>query len=208
MDALEVFYPDRMASRILGMGDVLTLIEKAEAAIDEKKALEFEKKLRANKFDFEDYLDQMRQMRKLGPLDQILGMIPGLGSQIGKMPDGAMEQGEKQLRQVEAMICSMTVAGAARADADQRQPPPPDRRRQRHDHPGREPAADPVRADEKDDARTDAGRPGRAGRGPAGDGRRGPGRQARRVQQEEQAQAAARVQISVRAAVTFSIISQ
>ena len=108
MDALEVFYPDRMASRILGMGDVLTLIEKAEAAIDEKKAAEFEKKLRANKFDFEDYLEQMRQMRKLGPLDQLLGMIPGLGSQLGKMPDGAMEQGEKQLRQVEAMICSMT----------------------------------------------------------------------------------------------------
>ena len=68
MDALEVFYPDRMASRILGMGDVLTLIERAEAAIDQKKAQELEKKLRANKFDFEDYLDQMRQMRKMGPL--------------------------------------------------------------------------------------------------------------------------------------------
>lgn len=107
MEALEVFHPDRMASRILGMGDVLTLIEKAEAALDEKKALEFEKKLRQNKFDFDDYLDQMRQMRKMGPLDQILGMIPGLGGNLGKMP--GLEINEKQLAHVEAIICSMTA---------------------------------------------------------------------------------------------------
>ena len=109
MDALEVFHPDRMASRILGMGDVLSLIEKAEATLDEKKALEFEKRLRANKFDFEDYLEQMRQVRKLGPLDQILGLIPGLGSAMGKIQPAEMELGEKQLRRVEAMICSMTT---------------------------------------------------------------------------------------------------
>jgi signal recognition particle subunit SRP54 len=107
MEALEVFHPDRMASRILGMGDVLTLIEKAEAALDEKKALEFEKKLRQNKFDFDDYLDQMRQMRKMGPLDQILGMIPGLGGNVGKMP--GLQIDEKQLAHVEAIICSMTA---------------------------------------------------------------------------------------------------
>jgi signal recognition particle subunit SRP54 len=108
MDALEIFYPDRMASRILGMGDVLTLIEKAEAALDQKKAMELEKKLRQNKFDFEDYLDQMRQMRKLGPLDQILGMIPGLGGNAAKLQ--GLDINEKQLAHVEAIICSMTLA--------------------------------------------------------------------------------------------------
>ncbi len=102
MDALEVFYPDRMAGRILGMGDVLSLIERAEAAVDQKKAAEFEKKLRANKFDFEDYLEQMRQMRKMGPLEQILGMIPGMS----QLKDVQID--EKHLAHIEAMICSMT----------------------------------------------------------------------------------------------------
>ncbi len=106
LDALEVFHPDRMASRILGMGDVLTLIEKAEAALDEKKALEMEKKLRAGKFDFEDYLEQIQQMRRLGPLDQILGMIPGLGG--GKALKN-LEVDEKQIAHVEAIIRSMTA---------------------------------------------------------------------------------------------------
>jgi signal recognition particle subunit SRP54 len=102
MDALEVYYPDRMASRILGMGDVLTLIERAEAAMDQKQAAELEKKLKANKFDFEDYLSQMRQMRKMGPLEQILGMLPGMGA----LKDIKID--EKQLGHIEAMICSMT----------------------------------------------------------------------------------------------------
>ncbi len=106
MDALEVFHPDRMASRILGMGDVLTLIERAEGALDQKKAVEFEKKLRANKFDFEDYLEQMRQMRKMGPLDQILKMIPGLGG-AGALKDVAID--ESHLAHIEAMILSMTA---------------------------------------------------------------------------------------------------
>jgi len=103
MDALEVFHPDRMASRILGMGDVLTLIERAEAAVDEKKALEFEKKLRQNKFGFDDYLDQMRQMRSMGPLDQILGMLPGFGGAAGKI-----QVDDKQMGRSEAIILSMT----------------------------------------------------------------------------------------------------
>ena len=146
MDALEVYYPDRMASRILGMGDVLTLIERAEAALDQKKAAELEKKLRANKFDFEDYLNQMRQMRKMGPLEQILGMIPGMGA----LKDLKID--EKQLAHIEAMICSMTVQ-------ERREPGliNGSRRRriaagQRRDDPGCQPPADTVRADEKDDA--------------------------------------------------------
>ncbi|MDO8589324.1 MAG: signal recognition particle protein [Armatimonadota bacterium] len=104
MDGLEPFHPDRMASRILGMGDVLSFIEKAEEAIDEEKAKELERKLRQNEFDFEDYLDQLQQMKKMGPLDQLLGMIPGLG---GKLKDVQIDEGE--LRKVEAIIRSMTI---------------------------------------------------------------------------------------------------
>ena len=107
MDALEIFHPDRMTSRILGMGDVLSLIEKAEAAMDEKTAAELEKKLRAGKFDFEDYLDQIQQMRRLGPLDQIMKMIPGMGG--NKALQGVdLDEGEKQIRRTEAIIRSMT----------------------------------------------------------------------------------------------------
>lgn len=105
MDGLEPFHPERMASRILGMGDVLSLIEKAEAALDQKTAAELEKKFRENKFDLEDYLDQLQQMRKMGPLDQILGMIPGMGA---KQLQG-VEVDEGQLDRVEAIIRSMTM---------------------------------------------------------------------------------------------------
>lgn len=104
MDALEVFYPDRLASRILGMGDVMGLIEKAQEAVDEKKAVEMEKKLRQGKFDFEDFLDQMQQMRKLGPLEQLLKMLPGVGAQ---MKDIDFAAGEKEMKRVEAIIRSM-----------------------------------------------------------------------------------------------------
>ena len=105
MDALEVFYPDRMASRIIGMGDVLSLIEKAEAAVDEKQAAAMEKKLRAGKFDFEDFLEQMQQMRRLGPMEQLLGMLPGVG---GKLKDVDFAAGEKQMARFEAIVRSMT----------------------------------------------------------------------------------------------------
>ncbi len=104
LDCLEPFHPERMASRILGMGDVLSLIEKAEAALDQKTTQELERKLRENKFDFEDYLSQLQQMRKMGPLDQILGMIPGLGGK--KLQDVQID--ESQLGRVEAIIRSMT----------------------------------------------------------------------------------------------------
>lgn len=103
-DALEPFYPDRLASRILGMGDVLSLIERAEEVIDKEDAKRMEKKLRKGSFDFEDFLNSMRQMRKLGPLQQILGMIPGL-NQLGKI-DEMID--ERDLKKVEAMILSMT----------------------------------------------------------------------------------------------------
>ncbi len=101
---LEQFYPDRMASRILGMGDVLTLIEKAEAAVDADKAREMEKKFKKAEFGFDDYLEYMGQIKKMGGLSDILGMIPGLGNQLkgAQMPD------EKSLGRIEAMIYSMT----------------------------------------------------------------------------------------------------
>ncbi|MFM7320755.1 MAG: signal recognition particle protein [Armatimonadota bacterium] len=105
MDALEPFHPDRMAQRILGMGDVLTLIEKAEAAVDEKSAAEMEKKLRQGKFDFEDFLAQMQQMRRLGPFEQLLRMIPGVGAQL---KDVDFSEGEKEMTKFEAIVRSMT----------------------------------------------------------------------------------------------------
>jgi signal recognition particle subunit SRP54 len=107
LDALEVFYPDRMASRILGMGDVLTLIEKAEASFDEKKAKELEKKIRRDSFTLEDFRDQLQEVRKMGSLESILGMIPGLPKKTKAM--GGLDFDEKQLVRVEAIINSMTL---------------------------------------------------------------------------------------------------
>jgi signal recognition particle subunit SRP54 len=104
-DALEVFYPDRIVSRILGMGDILSLIEKAEQTIDKQKALEVHRKLQTDTFTLEDFRDQLRQMRKMGPLDQMLGMLP----KVGMFKDaGKARIEEKQLVQVEAIINSMT----------------------------------------------------------------------------------------------------
>ena len=104
MDAIEPFYPDRMASRILGMGDVLTLIEKAQQAIDDKKAAELEKKLRENNFTLNDYLEQFRQIKNMGSLEQLAGMIPGL--KPGALKDAKVD--EKALAHTEAIILSMT----------------------------------------------------------------------------------------------------
>ena len=101
---LDVFHPDRMASRILGMGDVLSLIEKAETALDEKKAEELEKKLRANKLDLNDMLIQMEEMRKMGPMKALLAMIPGLGK---KTKD--LDVDERQIDYTMAIIRSMTM---------------------------------------------------------------------------------------------------
>ena len=106
---LEQFYPDRMASRILGMGDVLTLIEKVSADVDEEQAKEMAQKLKKAQFDFDDYLVSMQQMKSLGGLSSIMSMMPGLGGLGGgKMPDIDSEEGEKKMAQMEAMIYSMT----------------------------------------------------------------------------------------------------
>ncbi|MBF8982168.1 signal recognition particle protein [Lutibacter sp. B2] len=101
---LEPFYPDRMASRILGMGDVLSLIEKAQVNFDEKKAKELEKRIRNQEFSFEDFLEQLQQMKNMGPMSQILEMIPGLNTKQLKN----LEIDEKQFSHIEAMIQSMT----------------------------------------------------------------------------------------------------
>ena len=111
---LEQFYPDRMASRILGMGDVLTLIEKAEAQIDEDKAREMNQKLKKAQFDFEDYLESVKQMRNMGGLGSIMSMLPGLGGMggMGKMKgldDEQTAEAEKRMGRIEAMIYSMTL---------------------------------------------------------------------------------------------------
>lgn len=104
LDELRPFHPDRMASRILGKGDVLSLIEKAESAIDAKKALELEKKIRTQQFTFDDFLDQLDQMKNLGPLDELLAMIPGVNKKMIKN----LDVNEKEIVKIEAIIQSMT----------------------------------------------------------------------------------------------------
>ena len=105
LDAIELFHPDRMASRILGMGDILSLIEKAEAAYDEKNAKELEKKMREQTFSLDDFLEQMRQLKKMGNLDQLLGMMPGVNA--GALKNAEID--EKQMDKIEAIILSMTM---------------------------------------------------------------------------------------------------
>ena len=105
---LEQFYPDRMASRILGMGDVLTLIEKAQEELDESKAADMEKRLRKAQFSFDDYLESMNQMKKMGGLTSILGMMPGMGGAQMKQIEDAMD--DKKMARIEAIIYSMTPA--------------------------------------------------------------------------------------------------
>ena len=106
LDALEVFHPDRMTSRILGMGDVLTLIEKAEAAFDEEKARELEKKIRKDSFTLEDFQDQLMQIRKMGSLESIIQMIPGISKKMKGMGDIGID--ERELVRIEAIVNSMT----------------------------------------------------------------------------------------------------
>lgn len=104
LDELEAFHPDRMASRILGMGDVLSFIEKAQANIDTEKAMELEKKIRTAQFTFDDFLDQLEQMKNMGPLDQILGMMPGMNTKALK----GLDVSDKDIGRIEAIIRSMT----------------------------------------------------------------------------------------------------
>ena len=104
LDQLEYFHPDRMASRILGMGDVLTLIERAEAAAEEDEQAELERRLRAGQFTFDDFLQSYRMMRKMGPLRNIVGMIPGLGKELR-----GVNVDDRELGRVEAIVLSMTA---------------------------------------------------------------------------------------------------
>ena len=106
VDALEEFHPDRLASRILGMGDVLTLIEKAQTTIDEDQAVELERKMRQATFDLEDFLAQIQQLKSMGPLSQIMEMVPGMSSIAGRMSAEGLE--DDQVRRIEAVIRSMT----------------------------------------------------------------------------------------------------
>jgi len=104
-DALEVFHPDRLASRILGMGDVLTLIERAEQTFDEDQAKQMERKIREASFDLEDFLEQLQQVQQMGPLSQLLDMIPGMR---GMAQEVSAEATDEQFKHIEAMILSMT----------------------------------------------------------------------------------------------------
>ena len=112
LDAIEAFHPDRMASRILGMGDVLSLIEKAEQAFDEKQAAELEKKIRESTFTLDDYLQQFQQLKKMGNLESLIGMIPGMNK--GALKDAKID--EKQMARTEAIIKSMTVQERVKPD--------------------------------------------------------------------------------------------
>lgn len=111
LDALEAFHPDRMASRILGMGDVLSLIEKAQASVDEEKARDMERQMRQGEFTFDMFLESMQQLRNLGPFEEILGMLPGMNKMKGKM-----NVDEKQIARVEAIAKSMTKEERANPD--------------------------------------------------------------------------------------------
>ena len=132
LDALEPFYPDRMASRILGMGDILSLIDKIKDTTDLAKALEMEKKLRKDEFTLEQFLEQMQQIKKLGSLDTILGMIPGMGGISQKLKDANVD--EKEFARVEAIIRSMTPK--------ERQKPETINGSQRYAGTGRQPSAE------------------------------------------------------------------
>ena len=108
LDAFERFHPDRMAQRILGMGDVMTLIEKAESRIDERQAQDLERKIKRNQFTLDDFLEQLQQVRSMGPLQGLLKMIPGMGQQLG-----GLKVDDRELDRLQAIITSMTPAERA-----------------------------------------------------------------------------------------------
>jgi len=111
LDALEVFHPDRLAQRILGMGDILTLVERAQETVDRKTAEEQAKKIMEARFTFEDFYAQLQQLKKMGPLGDLLKMIPGMGGLAKQLPEGP--EAERELRRIEAIISSMTKAERA-----------------------------------------------------------------------------------------------
>ena len=118
MDTLDVFYPDRMAQRILGMGDITSLVEKAQGQFDEEQARKLEKKIRKNQFDFEDFKQQLEQIRKMGNIKDLLGMIPGVGKSIKDI-----DISNDSFKGIEAMISSMTPYERANPDVYRSKPP-------------------------------------------------------------------------------------
>ena len=172
LDAFERFHPDRMAQRILGMGDVMTLIEKAEQRIDEDQAPELERKIRKNQFTLDDFLDQLKQVRSMGPLQNLLKMIPGVGQQLG-----ALKVDDKELDRLQAIITSMTPGRAREPEDDRRVAPAADRRGVGHQRPGGLPPGQAVRPDAEDDAPAAEGQdaqPAAAGRRAVAPGRGNP----------------------------------
>ena len=147
LSALEPFHPDRMASTILGMGDVLSLIEKAQETVDQKKALELQKKLRKSQFTLEDFRDQLVQVRKMGSLSDILKMIPGMGK-IKELKN--LEIDDRRVRPDRGDHQLHDGPGTAAARHHQRQPAPPHRDRQRHARPGRQRTAEKLHSDAED----------------------------------------------------------
>ncbi len=107
LDGFEIFHPDRLAGRILGMGDVLTLVERAQQTVDKQQAVEMQRKLRTATFDLNDFMVQMQQIRQMGSLDQLMEMIPGMNQLAKRLPAGALDEG--QFKQIEAIISSMTL---------------------------------------------------------------------------------------------------
>ena len=144
LDALEPFHPDRLAGRILQQGDILSLVEKAQGAVDEKEAERLAKKVTSKKgLDLEDFLGAMRQMQKMGPLKNVLGLLPGMNPAMLQ----AAKVDDKKMKQVEAIVLSMTPKERANPGHHQRAAPPPDRQGLRPLGAGSERAAEPVQAD-------------------------------------------------------------
>ena len=147
-DALELFHPDRLVSRIMGMGDIMSLIEKAEEVVDKKQALELQEKIQKDNFTMEDFRDQLRQMRKLGSMEQILGMLPSIGP-FKDLQKAKVD--EKELVRIEAIINSMTPKERRHHQTHQRKPPEANCEGQRNQRSGRESASETVRPNSEDD---------------------------------------------------------
>ena len=163
-DALEVFHPDRLAGRILGMGDVLTLVERAQETFDAKQAAKLEEKLRKNSFTLEDILDQLQQVQKMGPLGQVMSMIPGMGG-MAKEAQAAVDRGD--LKRTEAIIRSMTPVERRDPTVLNALPPPAHRDRLGHHPSRRQPSREAVQRDaEAHEAILRGWRPARRSRAP------------------------------------------
>ena len=158
LEDLEPFHPERVVSRVSGMGDVLSLIERAEAAIDVEDAERLEEKIRSNEFTLEDFRDQLKTIRKMGPLEQVMGMLPGMGN-LKALAENKPD--ETQVNPYRGDHQLDDARRAAQATYHQWQPPQADRERERHVGRGSEPSAQAVRADAEDAQVTR--RPGRDG---------------------------------------------